>query len=611
MPQIHLSSLLRWISLTVLFSVIALIVWNFRIPPRQETVSIPVEGMGKPAPLPTSGPERTESREKPEDVVEETIGFEVEETRAGAKSFLLRADRSITLEGGLVQLEGVALDIYQGPGTGLRVVSREGTFRAGLNQVQLRGDVHVWRDEKPLLSTEILDYSENPMQLYAPSRVEFSTDEISGTGTAMWFHPDTNLLEIDGPVQFRYRPDLPGIGEIQGRCWNLTYHLDRGTAILNEDAVLRQGDFVLRAWNLEFRTAGGTGPELFAHKAVFLDRKGSGISGPRTSWSDYLHARSLSPDHLDLSTLELAGEVRAIDGNREVRGAAASYRNEEGRGFRLRSGDGGARAQVSTVDRQVQADRIDILPGQDLHALGNVETHFRGGTGKGPGTLFPFASDDPILVYSGELLAAADGSRVLFSQGVIAWQGERQIQARRIRVEGQGMEATHEVLTRFPLAAGESARENPEESHVTIRSGRMWYDDQNGFVRYEDDARMDRGRATIHSDSILAEIDPGGGGGGIDRVILEGHVRLQRDSQVGFADHGLYLPLANRLILKGDGDLVELRDLLRGRMVRSRELTLDLSDDSLMAETGHKGRLLITLIPGSGERDSIEADVSD
>ena len=139
--------------------------------------------------------------------------------------------------------------------------------------------------------------------------------------------------------------------------------------------------------------------------------------------------------------------------SREARAAAASYRKEEGQGFLLRSGDGGARAEVRTPDRQVQADRIDILPGQDLHALGNVETDFRGGTAKGPGTLFPFASEDPILVYSGELLASADGSRVLFSQGVIAWQGERQIQARRIRVEGKGMEATVAIwaISCFPL----------------------------------------------------------------------------------------------------------------------------------------------------------------
>jgi lipopolysaccharide export system protein LptA len=479
--------------------------------------------------------------------------------------------------------------------------------------VEFRGNVRVWRGDERILMSEVLEYRQQPERLESPVPVEFSAEQISGRGAAMRFFPDQDRLEIDGPVFFRYLdPSLRG-EPIYGRCWRLTYLMAERNAFLYEDASLRHAGNVLHGWNLSLLRSSGAGapPRLSARSAVHFRQPAPDHRSASEVWSDQLHAVMAPGDEVRLDEIDLAGGFVGTDGLRRARGDVAVYRFQTGRGLLEARVGQGTRAELEVPGRRVRAERILIFEdGGRLEAIGDVETVLRGDERSAADMPFPFNPDDPITVYSGRLESTESGDRAVFSDGVVAWQGEHQIQAGRIEVEGERMMARDDVLTRFPIETeGSSGDEEGDDGHVTVRSDRMTYGRAERLARYEGHARMDRGTASTDSRLIIAEL--GETGKGIERLILEEQVRLRLDTRTGTADRGVYLPQKDLLILTRDEGFVELSDPGEGRTLRSRQLTLDLSDDSMMAETGKKGRLWMTLTPGRGETDSIDADIGD
>jgi lipopolysaccharide export system protein LptA len=548
-------------------------------------------------------------------VMDESIGFEMEGSRGGERSFVLRAARTTTLLEETMRLEEVDLEIFRGPGAGLRIESREGFYLAGSEEVEFRGDVRVWRGEERILRSEVLEYRQQPERLESPVPVEFAAEQISGRGAGLRFFPGQDRLEIDGPVFFRYLdPSLRG-EPVHGRCWRLTYQMAERNAYLYEDASLRQADTILRGWNLSLLQSSGAGapPRLSARSAVHFRQPAQGRRGAAEVWSDQLHA-VMDPgagDEVRLDQIDLAGGFVGTDGVRQARGDVGVYRFETGRGLLETRVGQGARAELKIPGRRVRAERIHIFDnGGRLEAIGDVETVLQGAERPVADMPFPFDPGEPITVYSGRLETNDSGDRAVFSDGVVAWQGEHQIQAGRIEVEGERMISRGDVLTRFPIETGEpSGEEEGDGGFVTVRSDRMTYSPAERQARYEGHARMDRGTASTNSGLIIAEL--GEAGEGIERLILEEQVRLRLDTRTGTADRGVYIPHKDLLILTRDEGFVELSDPAEGRTLRSRQLTLDLSDDSMMAETGKKGRLWMTLTPGRGETDSIDADIGD
>jgi lipopolysaccharide export system protein LptA len=615
----HLSTLLRWVSLLVLLTVAILIVWNFRLPDAPETVSIPVEtdppvspaSGSEPPPPGAESPVDSTADAIPADVVEESVGFEAEGTRGDTRSFLLRAARTQTLREETMRLEEVELEIFQGAGAGLRIESVEGTYRVGAEEVEFRGDVRVWRDGERILVTDSLEYRQDPERLESPAPVDFTTGELIGHGAGLRYFPAADRLEIDGPVFFRYRP--PSDEEpVHGRCWRLAYLPGEGNAFLSGDALLRQAGATLRGWDIALLRSLRTGDpsRLTARSAVHLRQTPEGPGSAAEGWSDRLDAVMEPGEAMRLAEIELQGEFRGIAGGRRARGATARYRFESAQGRLEAGGGGGPGAELQVPGRRVRAERIEIFGGGSrLEAAGDVETVLQGDARTAAEMPFPFDAGDPITVHSGRLESTADGTRAVFSGGVIAWQGERQIQAGRIEVEDERMQAHGEVLTRFPVDGRDPDAGGGDNGHVTIRSDRMSYGHAERLARYTGEARMDRGTASTTSGLIIAEL--GGPGAGIERLILEERVTLRLGERTGTADRGVFLPREDILILTRDEGFVELTDPVEGRSLRSRELTLNLSDDSMKAETGKKGRLWMTLTPGRGETDSIDAGIGD
>ncbi|MEE9226763.1 MAG: LptA/OstA family protein [Acidobacteriota bacterium] len=610
MKRFHLSLLLRWMSLAALVSVVVLIVVNFRVPPSSEIIAIPLtENMDSLADREPVSPER----ELEPEVVERSTQFEAEGSSGGKRTFLLQADETITHPEMITRLLGVHLQLFQGPGEGFQVEAREGLYSPGSQTMEFRGQVVVSRDGEVLLRSETLDYRNDPPLLHTDSRVEFQSGDVRGTGSSLKLFPEEERLEVDGPVFLQIASPTPGSEPWKGHCWQLTYSAPDRRVRLRGDAALWNREGWIGGWDLEFQRPGTPGGRTWIRvgSAVEISRLDETGGFRREIHADRLQAAFGPGEDFHLEHLHLQGAARGTDGTQSFRADQADFRRASGEILFLGSADRSRRARVRTLSREINADRIRFSEsGGDLHAAGNVQTELRSRSPGDSAFPFPFDPEVPVLVFSGRLETFFGGRRVLFSGGVVAWQGDRQIRADRIQLEEADgrLLARERVLTRFPLDDGEDDTRKGETSHVTIQSDALYYERGLGIAHYQGGAQMDRGDARVNADSLKAEIGPEGRR--IRRVLLDGQVRFFQGNRIGEADHGIYLPEEELLTLTRDQGFVELKDLVEGRSLRGKQLTLDLGGDRMKANSGSQARIWMTLDPARGEAESVDAAAS-
>jgi lipopolysaccharide transport protein LptA len=307
------------------------------------------------------------------------------------------------------------------------------------------------------------------------------------------------------------------------------------------------------------------------------------------------------------ATLGAALELRAARAEGHVRFESPDARAEADRAeFDPASGPGEIRlfgaenrkARMARGRTRVAAERIrtNVL-GSALAARGRVEATLMPGEGAAPapGVDGLFRTEQAIHFVSDALDGEGAGERLVFRDGVRAWQGERNLSADTVELVGASrtLAARGNVTTRVPRDAVRGAQS--ETDFVQVAAERLDYDGARRLATYSDDVRLTllEGWLEAHElELVLAET------GGIESIVARGDVRIEFSDPgstgtpqlvAGTADRVRFDPAEQTVRLFGDERPATVRRLgPRGGTTSGRVLRYRLDTGTLEVESGEQ-----------------------
>jgi len=144
-----------------------------------------------------SGPteEETESSVLPDHEID---GFELIQTREGARLWKLKARRALIFEDAdRVEMESVRIDYFNDRGdTRSTLTAKNGLLRRKTNNMEARGDVVVTADDGTILTTQKLTWNERTGKIESDEFVRVTKGSDVFTGVGVEADPDLKNMRV-------------------------------------------------------------------------------------------------------------------------------------------------------------------------------------------------------------------------------------------------------------------------------------------------------------------------------------------------------------------------------------------------------------------------------
>ncbi len=321
---------------------------------------------------------------------------------------------------------------------------------------------------------------------------------------------------------------------------------------------------------------------------VQFSERGSGVD--RVARSAELEV-NITPGFGAITDARFSRGVRFTDGPLSATATLARYDPEGGTLMLSGSDAGGPRPHLVNDQVTIDADTIDVtLEGPLLNATGSVKSTLQGERASVAGTSGPTASmklpsmlkrDQTVSVTADALEYVGNPSRATYSGNALLWQGDTQIRAPSLVVDGTlgnlsatgGPVETHAMLQR-------NGPNGEKERVRTIGTANAFaYEDASRRATYKGNARLRGPQGDLTASTIELLLKPSGSE--IDRV--EGHdsVEVRVDERKVSGSRLTYFGDEERYVVTGTP--MRATDQC-GRETTGRTLTFFKSADRIVAD---------------------------
>jgi lipopolysaccharide export system protein LptA len=125
---------------------------------------------------------------------------------------------------------------------------------------------------------------------------------------------------------------------------------------------------------------------------------------------------------------------------------------------------------------------------------------------------------------------------------------------------------------------------------IEITADRLSTDSARNTVTFEGNVSAKQGDVTLHSDRLFAEYSRGAGV--IEKIVVEGSVRLIQEGREARAARAVFFNLEQRIVLSGGADLIQGENTLKGETV-----TIYLRENRSVVSGGEGGRVKAVIQP--------------
>ncbi len=241
-------------------------------------------------------------------------------------------------------------------------------------------------------------------------------------------------------------------------------------------------------------------------------------------------------------------------------------------------------ARVWDAQGSIAAERIELDRATgDVIAEGRVRSTSRSRQKDRPSTIV--SREENFEAQADRMQTFAGRSRVLYEGRVQLWQGSERLEADRVEIDraARRLWAEGNLVSRFAERRPGAAR----PTLLTVRAGRLLYDESERMAHYSGGVRLRREELEIEAPELRAWFRQTGEETTLERALASGGVRLThrsgRGARTGSAEMAEYFAPEERAVLNGGTPVVE--DAAKG-LARGRRISWRLRDDTLEVEGG-------------------------
>ncbi len=537
-------------------------------------------------------------------------GFRHTETVKGVPVFVLNSLRTLSLESGWQELEGIRLRLFQNGEEGPTVTAERASFNIETREARLTGGIHVEFPDGAFFNTEAGEFDSKSQTFSSAAPVLYVDGATFGQARSATYRVRQNRIDLSGNAALRAEDGAMLVAS------SMIYRRDEGTVVFNEGVELTQGLSQISAPRGWVKLAAEEGPakRIELHGGVRVESVVQSTGARVEMTGETVVSRKDAAGNWQVS-------LRSIGPWVDVRFTGGPDYYER-------------RLRTSLLGAVIAPEGIVSMSAQSIVCLDEVPHEGPPRSARANGLRAWFADGQLTDVeLEGDVWLRADdvvgrGRRVRLIQetGVVTFQGDIsgrtrvELTSRRgrmscdqailfdreQRIEARGQ--IHGELENARLLGAEAARGS--EGPVRFAAGRLDVMDDGDRFSLREDARIWQGHRLLLADEVVYEneaqvvqarghvratfpadqMDPSGGGSGdvvvvsrsLDYLALEGRAVFRGSVHYSDPKHAM---TANRLAIGfGDDDevteveadgAIEIRDLEMGRLLTGQHAIRD------------------------------------
>jgi LPS export ABC transporter protein LptC len=159
----------------------------------------------------------------------ESAGAILQQFREARQDYEITAEKQLTYEGGATKLVNITITVRGREGRDFVVTGREAEASEGQTDLHVRGDVKLTASDGFVVTAQEATFNQTDAVMTVPGAVEFSKGRMSGSGSAMTYDQNSDVLELQKDAHV----------EVTDEAGETTTDFTSGSAVLD-----RQRDFL-------------------------------------------------------------------------------------------------------------------------------------------------------------------------------------------------------------------------------------------------------------------------------------------------------------------------------------------------------------------------------